>query len=350
MLTRRNFLTGLTLLPVANTFADSLGESFFGDDRAPFSKHLKPIGRALESPDWYVWGNSPIYGSDGKVHLFYSRWPASKKMDGWLNGSEIAHAVAKTPESPFEYVETILAPRGPGHWDATTCHSPHIHYVDGRYCLFYVGNSNGQTDTKRIGLATAKSLKGPWKRLDTPLLEPGPSGAWDDHCTTNPAFIQHPNGQYWLYYASRKSPDADNRGYSQCGLAVADSLTGPYKRYSKKPIIDFSKRGANAQFEDAFVWLQHGRFNMLAHDMGFYNREGDLYFESHDGIHWTDPTIAVGPLSEYVAEPSASKQLSQYGRLERPQLLLQHGKPKYLFTAAQGGKHMTSSAFIFKIV
>ncbi|GAB3689371.1 hypothetical protein GCM10027592_05670 [Spirosoma flavus] len=354
MINRRDFLTGLSVLPFTGSLAHGLADSFLNDDRSVFSKHLKPIGRILESPDWYVWCSSPIYGPDGMVHLFYSRWSADKKMEGWINGSEIAHAVAKSPESPFEYVDTILAPRA-GAWDATTCHNPHIVYTDGRYCLFYMGNSNGKTDTQRIGMATAKSLKGPWKRMDKPLLQPGAAGAWDDHCTTNPSFVKHPNGQYWLYYKSwntqeeEKSTGADVRGNRKYGLAVATRLTGPYRRVSTRAILDFSGRGNNAQFEDAYVWLQHGEFNMLARDMGVFGNNDGLYLNSTDGIRWEAPKIAYGPIQDYTKEPEAPKHLSRYGRLERPQLLMRHGRPRYLFAAAQGGKHMTSSPFIFRI-
>jgi len=35
---------------------------------------------------------------------------------------------------------------------------------------------------------------------------------------------------------------------------------------------------------------------------------------------------------------------------ERTQLLFKNGKPAYLFTASHGGKYMTASSFIFKIV
>src|SRR5687768_892046 len=97
---------------------------------ADFAKKLVPLGRNLEWEKGYVWCNSPIDGPDGKVHVFYSRWTADRKMGGWLNGCEIAHAVAASPEKPFEYVETILAPRSGNFWDATTCHNPHIQKVD----------------------------------------------------------------------------------------------------------------------------------------------------------------------------------------------------------------------------
>ncbi|WP_210518765.1 glycoside hydrolase family protein [Hymenobacter terricola] len=359
MLARRTFLTGLVLAPFAKDWAGLAAGRLIDypkSDFSKFSRHLKPVGRALELPDYYVWCNSPIYAPDGKVHVFFSRWEAKKSMSGWINGSEIAHAVADHPAGPFTVLDTVLAPRGPGYWDATTCHNPSIQFVDGQYCLFFMGNSNGKTDTKRIGLATAPTLNGPWTRPDQPLLLPGPTGAWDDHCTTNPAFIKHPNGQYWLYYKSWntqeyvESKDPVIHGNRKYGLAVADKLEGPYVKFEGNPVIDFSKQGNNKQFEDAFVWRQHGKFNMLARDMGVYSQEVGLYLESEDGKAWTFPKIAFLPIRDYgVAQPPAPPKLKRYGRLERPQLLLRDGKPEYLFCASQGGKSMTASAFILKV-
>jgi len=56
-------------------------------------------------------------------------------MGEWIKGSEIAHAVAASHESPFEVVGTILAPRA-GYFDATTCHNPSIKKVDDKYACF----------------------------------------------------------------------------------------------------------------------------------------------------------------------------------------------------------------------
>jgi len=319
-----------------------------------FAKKLKPVGRFLETEGYYVWCNSPIYGHDGKIHVFYSRWPEKYGMSGWIHKSEIAHAVADSMESDFKYLETILKPR-PGYFDATTCHNPTIHYVDGKYCLFYMGNSNGKTNTKRIGLATADSLYGPWTIPDKPLLETGPEGAWDDHCTTNPAFLKHPNGEYWIYYKSWNNQEYEaakgqriraNRKY---GLAKANNLLGPYEKNEGNPVIDFSASGNNTQLEDAYAWLEDGKINLIARDMGFFDHNVGLYFESEDGINWPDPLIAYFGVDHYAAEPPAPKHLSRYGRLERPQLLMKDGKPEYLFTTSQGGKYMTASCFVLKI-
>ncbi|WP_298732514.1 glycoside hydrolase family protein [uncultured Chitinophaga sp.] len=348
---RRTFITGLG---ASLLYGKLVAVARSGDPVSAFGKHLQPVGRALEMKDYYVWCNSPIEGPDGKIHVYFSRWPAARGMGGWINCSEIAHAVAPDPESPFEFVQTILSPRGPGYWDATTCHNPHIQHLNNRYYLFYMGNSNGRTNTKRIGLAVADSPYGPWSRSDQPILEAGPAGAWDDHCTTNPSLVHHPNGEYWLYYKSWNTAEYEQangaiRGNRKYGLAVAQKPEGPYHKYPQNPLIDFSKLGNNKQLEDAFAWYGNGRFNMLARDMGVYDQQSGLYMEAKDGLQWSFPSIAYYNVAHYIQEPPPAPHLKRYGRFERPQLLMHKGKPAYLFTAAQGGQYMTASAFIFRI-
>jgi len=354
---RRNFIKKLSIAGAVLSLPPDtiLGkEDDLEKHLSEFAKRLTPVGRVLETRGYYVWCNSPIYGSDGKVHVFYSRWKKEFGMGGWIHQSEIAHAVADSPESPFEYVETVLTPRS-GKFDATTCHNPTIHFIDGKYCLFYMGNSNGKTNTKRIGLATADALAGPWNLPDKPLLDVGPEGSWDDHCTTNPAFLKHPNGAYWLYYKSWNTAEYEQaagqkiRANRKYGLAIADNLEGPYLKYDHNPVLDFSGEGNNKQLEDAYVWFENGKFKLIARDMGFFNHEVGLYFESEDGVRWSEPKIAYYPMSHYATEPPAPKHLSRYGRLERPQLLMKNGKPAYLFTTSQGGKYETASGFVLKI-
>jgi hypothetical protein len=359
MLSRRKFLInsaasalflGMKKLPAGGFFHQP------EDKISDFCRKLVPIGRMLETEGYYVWGTSPVKAPDDKIHVFYSRWNAERKMGGWLNASEIAHAVADSPESPFEYIETILAPRGEGYWDGTTCHNPHIKEVDGKYCLFYIGNSNKKMDTKRIGLAVADSLLGPWKRPDKPLLDVShDEEAWDNFCTSNPSFLKHPDGRYWLYYKSWNSreyyhcTDPKIRGNRKYGLAIAENLMGPYIKYKGNPVIDFSGRGNNTQFEDACVWYEDRKFKIISRDMGVFGHTYGLYMESDDGINWSEPLIAYLDTDHYFRQPPAPSYLSKYGRFERPQLLLENGRPTYLFLATQGGKFMTSSAFVFKI-
>lgn len=319
-----------------------------------FAQKLQPQRRILELPGYFVWCNAPIVAPDGKIHVFFSRWKDTYGMGGWIHKSEIAHAIAEHPTGPYEVTETVLAPRGTGHWDATTCHNPHIQYVDGQYCLFYMGNANGKTDTKRIGLATAPGLNGPWTRYEQPLLEAGKAGTWDDHCTTNPSFIKKGKNDYWLYYKSWNTADYTQakgsiRGNRKYGLATASSLLGPYERYEGNPILDFSGMGQNQQLEDAFIYRSGRKFHLIARDMGYFNHEVGLWMDSTNGKKWDAPQVAYLPASNYIQEPPPPAHLKRYGRFERPQLLLEHGKPTYLFAAMQGGKYATSSGFVFKI-
>ncbi|HEU4554549.1 MAG TPA: glycoside hydrolase family protein [Chitinophaga sp.] len=352
MIARRTFIAGLGSALIS---AKLLAHYRWEDPVSEFSKRLHPVGRALEMEGWYVWCNSPIEGPDGKIHVFFSRWRAAKGMGGWINGSEIAHAVADHPEGKFTYVSTVLAPRGPGFWDATTCHNPHIRQLGNRYYLYYMGNANGKTNTKRIGLAVAGSLNGPWQRSDAPILEPGSAGAWDDHCTTNPSLVHHPNGEYWLYYKSWNTAEYERdkgkaiRGNRKYGLAIAQKPEGPFHKYAGNPLIDFSKLGDNKQLEDAFVWYEQDRFKMLARDMGVYSQDVGLYMDAKDGLRWSFPSIAFYNAAHYIQQPPPAPHLKRYGRFERPQLLMHNGKPAYLFTASQGGQYMTASAFIFRI-
>ncbi len=333
--------------------ADSAIVSYKPDDISNFCKRLQPCNRILETEGYYVWCVAPIYGDDGKVHVFYSRWPDKYKMGGWISKCEIAHAVADKPEGPYTYVGTVLAPRS-GYWDATTCHNPHIQHVDGVYYLFYMGNSDGTVYTKRIGVAKSRSLYGPWERMDTPLLEVGVAGAWDDCCTTNPAFLRHPNGENWLYYKSwnaqeyreQTGPIRANRKY---GLAISKQVGGGYVCYKGNPVIDFSNYGSNRQVEDAFVYVEGGKFKMLMRDMGYFDHSVGLIFESVDGINWSLPKVAWYSADKYFEQPPAPKYLSRYGRFERPQVLMKDGRPEYLFTATQGGKYMTASGFLFRL-
>ncbi|MDR0414604.1 MAG: hypothetical protein LBH84_04220 [Prevotellaceae bacterium] len=325
----------------------------FGGSVSDFSRSLKPVGRILEKEGYYVWCCAPIYDEKGRVHVFYSRWEARYGMGGWINHSEIAHAMADKPEGTYTDMGVVLAPRA-GYFDATTCHNPHIQRVNGVYCLFYMGNSDGTVFTKRIGLARAKTLDGTWERMDAPLLEAGEEGAWDDCNTTNPAFFLHPDGKAWLYYKSwngqeYRSRTGKIRANRKYGLAIADSVGGKYERYEGNPVVDFSVYGNNKQVEDACIFAFNGKYFMLMRDMGYYDHTVGLVFESEDGLRWSPPQVAWWGMAAYFQEPSAAPHLSRYGRVERPQALMKNGAPAYLFGAAQGGKYNTSSGVIFKV-
>jgi hypothetical protein len=107
---RNDFIAQLSIL-TAGACLPALDKSSFFSDESPFARHIKPIGRVLEMEGYYVWCNSPIEDDQGKIHVFFSRWNAKKGMGGWINGCEIAHAVADVPVGPYQFLEIVLALR-----------------------------------------------------------------------------------------------------------------------------------------------------------------------------------------------------------------------------------------------
>jgi hypothetical protein len=320
-----------------------------------FCRRLSFVGRILEDPDYIVWCCAPIYGPDGKVHVFYSRWPREAGFQAWLTHCEVAHAVADDPAGPYKTVDVALAGRGPGHWDACTIHNPTIHRVGDRYALFYMANAFTPTsprdeaiNTKRVGVAFSDSLYGPWERPDQPLITTGPAGSWDEVLVSNPAFLAHPQGQCWLYY---KGVDTDSwrkfHGNRKYGLAVAETLTGPYRKHVGNPLIDMSVFGEHYECEDAYMWHDGEGFHAIMRDMGVFGEQYGLYLHSDDGIRWGTPQIGYHPSPYYLEEPP--NDLPRKERFERPQLLFKDGQPSHLFVAFRGGRYQTASAAVLKI-
>jgi hypothetical protein len=303
-----------------------------------FSRRLVPLGRILEDPHYHIWCCSPIYDEEGRVHVFFSRWPLDAGHDGWLRVSEIAHAVSDEPGGPYEVLGTVLSGSKGEAWDAATIHNPTVQKIGSKYAMFYLGNSDGTVQTQRIGLALADSLYGPWNRVGNgPLLDVSENkGMWDSYITANPALLQHQDGQFWLYY---KAWDRYNDNMRKMGVAIAKQIEGPYIKHPANPLVDFSCIPAEA--EDAYVFEENGKYHMLMRDMGGFSKRGGIYLESEDGVQWSQPSIGYYPSHYYFDEP-------EY-RFERPQVLMRNGAPAYLFLALMGWNGHRSSGAVLQI-
>ncbi|PWJ58695.1 glycosyl hydrolase family 43 [Dyadobacter jejuensis] len=310
-----------------------------------FSESLGQGKRILGHPDWNVWGASPIKTEDGKIHVFFSRWRGEHK--NWLTDSEIAHAVADRPEGPYTVVGTVLKGRGDDHWDAHTIHNSTFQKVGDKYALFYIGNNlNGldlttdaRASTQRIGLALADDINGPFERVgEGPILDVSADPKdWDSFITVNPALLQQPNGEFWLYY---KSWDKNNDNMRKMGVAIAKNIEGPYQRYAKNPIVTFAD--LKKQVEDAFIFRYQEKYYMVMRDMGVLHPHVGLILESADGLDWSKPKLGYRMSTAYFQEEKIE-------RFERPQVLIENGRPTYLFLAVMGGEYGKSTASVLKI-
>ena len=148
-----------------------------------------PVGAGFEMEGYWVWDGSVIKGEDGRYHMFASRWPKKYPMHpGWLVASEIVRASCDTPDGKYEFEEVVLPARGAEYWDGRATHNPMITKQGDQYVLYYTGITH------------------PFNEPEVPLL------------LNDPRVIV-------------------SRSNKRTGIAVADSIFGPWKRFDK-PVID----------------------------------------------------------------------------------------------------------------
>ena len=316
-------------------------------------------GRMLPAPrnggfkmdGYWIWCGSVVQGEDGRFHMFASRWPKSLPMHpGWLVASEIVRAVADTPEGPYAFQEVVLPARGAEYWDGRSTHNPHIVKHNGVYLLYYMGTTHPLSEpaagdgyglddprcivarsNKRVGLAVADSVFGPWKRSDAPLLPTRP-GRFDSYLTSNPAPCVREDGSVLLIYKAR-GYEGNEFGQMTIGAAEAEHWSGPYKVMSENPVFPPEQ----FHIEDPYIWLTESGFSLIAKDMDGTlggEKHGGIQAFSKDGIHW-----------ELCEQPKAYSRTVRWddgtvqtmGSQERPFLLFQNGRPTHLFTATADG-------------
>jgi hypothetical protein len=129
-------------------------------------------------PGWHVWCGCVLPLPTGGFTLFFSRWPEPRGFEAWIDYSEICRAEGPNPWGPFTYVETVFTRTNEATWDAYNFHNVTVKAFLGRYYMYYTGN--------------------------------------------------YGNGEWW-----------DHRNHQRIGVAVADSLAGPWRRFDR-PIIDVS--------------------------------------------------------------------------------------------------------------
>ncbi|MEI6142067.1 MAG: glycoside hydrolase family protein [Mariniphaga sp.] len=346
---RRNFikttasgLAGIGILP--GMFSCRQVEESFIDRLLP-----APVGGGYSMEDYWIWGSSVIRGEDGRYHMFADRWSKKLGFGNWVTNSEVVRAVADTPVGPYTFEEVVLPVRGKDYFDGLVTHNPRIIKYQDYYLLYYFGTTydfqipedenipdwNAAWMNKRIGLAISKSVYGPWKRLDKPVIEPR-RGKWDATITTNPAPVVIPEtGEILLMY---KSSEVGPVPPLLLGVAKAQKPEGPYERLSDDPIFRFEKAARqDNDVEDPYVWRANGRFEVIMKDrFGHIGGEegGGLRAWSNDGVKWN---LYNQPKAYSRSIRWNDGTTTVQNHFERPFLLIENGVPTHLFAATGNG-------------
>ena len=312
-----------------------------------------PVEGAFKMDDWIIWGGSVIKADDGKYYMFASRWPQKLSMSAWITNSEIVLAVSNTPKGPYKFKQVILPSRGKEYWDGMATHNPNIQYHDGKYILFYTGatyNFKQPIDTipsrkfyetawnnKRIGIAVADSPTGPWKRMDQAIMEPR-KHRWDGAIISNPAPVVHKDGSVLLIYKSAPVPypERNKNRKMRFGVLTAGHYLGEYKRMGANNQIRI--KPIDTDVEDPYIWHDGTKYFMLAKCMNKSitgeSGAGFIAF-SQDGMEWKTPENPSAYGKTLNLSDGTKEKMK---KLERPQVLIENGKPTHVFFACTNSK------------
>ncbi|NRA40083.1 MAG: hypothetical protein HRU15_18205, partial [Planctomycetes bacterium] len=233
-----------------------------------------------------------------------------------------------------------------GSWDDGAKHNPCILKHGDTYFLFYTGikyiediplgddfnldRYANTWNTKRIGLATAKSPLGPWEKLPEPIMQPSTDG-WDQSIISNAAPCILDDGSIYIIYKSNLLSESV-RGPFRLGVAKTIHWSKPFEKIGDGPVI-------SGNVEDPFMWFEDGKFRAIMKDMS-----GDICGEPHAGIYmWSDNAINwqhnknCKAYSRNVSWDDGKTR--KMNSRERPHVYIENGKPRCLINAtAYGGE------------
>jgi hypothetical protein len=233
------------------------------------------------------WDGQIIKASDGKYHMFASRWSESRGHNGWF-GSVVVHAVSDSLTGP--YVDKGLCwpddQGGKGH-NVTALTLP-----DGRYAIVI-------SETRPCEVYASKSLDGPWEHLGTITVEGEPK--WH---ASNVAIMLRPDGNFEFV------PRDGRIFFSDKGIL------GPYKPGGASV---FPKGIPN--LEDPCIWYSGGLYHIVVNS---WSTRTAYHLTSYDGIHdWTNRGTAYDPREAIVRYPDGT--VNHWNKAERPSVYVENG-------------------------
>ena len=237
-------------------------------------------------------------------------------------GYRLGVATSRHPLGPFKKhgEEPILALGKKGSWDdAHVACAMVVRDSPEKYYMWYSGMGRSRERRGwRIGLATAPSPLGPWKKYErNPIVEKfGYVGG-----------VVKVKGKYHLYTAypiGKTGPD-----YSPMALATAEKPEGPWTRWKGNPVLKEGSPGEwdDGGFSEAEVLYHNGVFHMFYGGAKIYRpriatRESIGYAYSTDGINFVK--YCRNPVAARHAEPNASAYAEVHAIIEQPFIYLYH--------------------------
>ena len=292
------------------------------DENLSFKERIQPVPKdsGFKMDDYWIWGGSMIE-VDGKFHLFASRWKKDHRFpENYRNDSEIVRAISDNPLGSFEFEELVIGERDSSFWDSNMAHNPTILKIDDEFVLFYIGSDfttireNSNYLLRRVGYASSRSIEGPWKRSEEPLI---------DVESNNPAVLVDTERVLLIYR------DAPLRIF----IAQAQNYKGPYE-------LKNDNVWPEHKLEDFYLFKINDNYHLICEDNigGISNHvRWGVQLYSENGIDkWKpfDPPVVYDHDLIY-----SDGDTLHCNRRERPQLLINDNKITHLLTGIYDGKN-----------
>jgi hypothetical protein len=316
----------------------------------------------LRDSNFHNWGSSIVKGEDGKYHLFYAQMSKEIGFSSWLTDGIISHAVADSAAGPYVHKEVVLEGRGPEYWDAYTAHNPRIKFFDGKYYLYYMStNTSGRAlleteweEARHAGILNEfRAIVRENQRIGVAVSESinGPWKRFDKpilepsgpiaQITCNPAVTQRPDGGYIMIVRG----DKPNVTYANGKRPAQNELVRSQAiALSDSPIgpweIQPKLAVGDLNSEDPAIWFDARRNRYY----GIYHAFGYMgMITSVDGINW-EKAKHYKVLDKAIKKADGTEILA--GRLERPFIYVENGVAAVLTVAVLEKNGNSYSLFI----
>ena len=288
---------------------------------------LTPAG-VFKVTGYNCWGPQIIKGDNQKYYLVYSRW--AKKGGNWLTTSEIALAVSDQLEGPYHHLKVLLRGRGPGHWDELMAHNPKLKRFGDKYYLYYISSKGGAT---RGHIRDSQRMG---VAISDSLLGPyKPSdspiiepGKPVYNITVNPGITEMADGRYLMILKGDIKPKKPSERMPQRVQGLA---------VSKSPTGPFQMRTDIAirdiDTEDASIWYDPQRKKYFA---VFHAHQYIGLIQSEDGYEWH--RAKHYKITGNELQRADGSTLKTKAPLQRPSIFIEDGEPRALCLAVPSPK------------
>lgn len=303
------------------------------------TKRAKERGYFDNGPEWYCdFSTEPVTGLgyeeginrrdpsavinvDGVFYTYYTRnvgphagfGTGDKEEKVWpWDRSDLWYATS-TDGTNWEEQGPAVERGEDGAYDDRSVFTPEVMAHEGKFYLVYqcVQHPYLRRTFNTVGMAVSDSPRGPFKKLDAPILEAAKDGEWEGDTDNNllikkrGSFDSHKvhdpvlfalKGKFYLYYKGEPMGEQMFVGgrETKWGVAISDKPEGPYVKSEYNPV---SNSG-----HETFLWpFKEGMVGLLSTDgverNTFQYAADGINFEIMSAIKWVPE--ACGPYREY---------------------------------------------------